>query len=101
MHCAKSILLFCLKTVGKTLEAVMNSVQAIRNIKAAINGSPRNSYIAELHLQIIKYAEFLQGVTGKEFCEGIGVGPSFGTEFAKMRKIAPRLRRAGMDPARI
>jgi hypothetical protein len=79
----------------------MNATHALRNIKAAIEGAPRNSYIAELHVQIIKYAEVLQNVTGKEFCEEIGVGPSFGTEFAKMRKIAPRLRSAGLDPSRI
>ena len=79
----------------------MNTTQAIRNIKTAINGAPRNNYIAELHVQIIKYADLLQNVTGKEFCEGLGVGPSFGTEFAKMRKIAPRLRSAGLDPTKI
>ena len=79
----------------------MNTTQAIKNIKTAINTAPRNSYIAELHVQIIKYADVLQNVTGKEFCEGLGVGPSFGTEFAKMRKIAPRLRKAGLDPMKI
>jgi hypothetical protein len=79
----------------------MNTTQAIKNIKTAINAAPRNSYIAELHVQIIKYADVLQNVTGKEFCEGLGVGPSFGTEFAKMRKIAPRLRKAGLDPMKI
>jgi hypothetical protein len=40
-------------------------------------------------------------MTAKEFCEGVGVAPSYGTEFAKMRKIAARLCRAGLDPARI
>ncbi len=79
----------------------MGELRAIRSIKAAINGAPRNSYIAELHLQIIKYANDLENVTGKQFCEAFGVGPSFGTEFAKMRKIAPRLKRAGLDPAKI
>jgi hypothetical protein len=76
----------------------MNATQALRNIKTAIEGAPRNSYIAELHVQIIKYADVLQNVTGKEFCEELGIGPAFGTEFAKMRKIAPRLRNAGLDP---
>lgn len=32
----------------------MNTTQAIRNIKTAINGAARNDYIAEFHLQIIK-----------------------------------------------
>jgi hypothetical protein len=79
----------------------MNATQALKNIKTAIEGAPRNSYIAELHVQIIKYADVLQNVTGKEFCEELGIGPAFGTEFAKMRKIAPRLRNAGLDPNRI
>jgi hypothetical protein len=79
----------------------VNTAQALRNVKTAVNAAPRNAYVAELHLQIIKYAEQLKGVTGKEFCEALGIGPSFGTEFAKMRKIAARLRNAGLDPAKI
>ena len=79
----------------------MNTTQAIKNIKNAITSSPRNDYVAELHLQIIKYADVLQNVTGKEFCAGLGIGPSFGTEFSKMRKIAPRLLKAGLDPTKI
>jgi len=79
----------------------MTATQALKDIKVAIDGAPRNSYIAELHLQIIKHAEVLQTVTGKEFCEGLGIGPAFGTEFAKMRKISERLRNAGLDPAKI
>jgi len=70
-------------------------------IKRAIERAPRNGYVAELHLQVIKYAELLDGVSGREFCEGVGVGPAWGTEFAKMKKIAPRLRAAGLDPDRI
>ena len=79
----------------------MNATEAMKNIKAALQGAPRNGYIAELHVQIIKYADVLQTVSGKEFCEEVGIGPAFGTEFAKMRKIAPRLRSAGLDPSRI
>jgi len=79
----------------------MNTVQALKQIKTAINSAPRNDYIAELHLQVIKYADLLQTTTGKEFCEGIGVGPSFGTEFSKMRKIAARLRNAGLDTSKL
>lgn len=70
-------------------------------IKFALDHAPRNAYIAELHLQIIKYADALGDVTGREFCEGLGIGSSFATEFAKMRKIAGRLRDAGLDPTKI
>jgi hypothetical protein len=79
----------------------MNTIQAIKNIKSAINSAPRNDYVAELHVQVIKYADVLQNVTGKEFCAELGIGPAFGTEFAKMRKIASRLRKAGLDPNKI
>jgi hypothetical protein len=50
---------------------------------------------------MIKYADVLQNVTGKEFCEMLGIGSSFGVEFNKMRKIAVRLRSAGLNPDKI
>jgi len=79
----------------------MAHADTLTSIKAAIEGSPRNGYIAELHLQMIKYADELQDMTGKEFCNALGIGPSFGTEFSKMRKIAGRLKDAGLDVSRI
>ncbi len=79
----------------------MSVNQVILQIKEEIEEAPRNAYVAELHLQVIKHSEVLQNVTGKEFCEALGIGPSFGTEFAKMKKIAPRLKNAGLDVTRI
>lgn len=70
-------------------------------IKKAIDAAPRNGYVAELHLQVLKYADELDGVTGKEFCEKLGIGPAWGSEYAKMRKISDRLRKAGLVPERI
>lgn len=70
-------------------------------IKEAINAAPRNGYVAELHLQVLKYSDALVGVTGRDFCEGVGIGPSFGTEYSKMRKIAARLKDAGLDVNKI
>lgn len=75
----------------------MKAFDAMARIKTAIEASPRNGYIAELHVQVIKYAEVLEGVKGREFCEAVGLTPAFGTEFAKMRKIAARLVNAGLD----
>lgn len=72
-----------------------------RSIRQAIDGAPRNDYSAELHLQVIKYAERFQEVAAKDFCAGVGIAPSYGAEFAKMRKIAARLRNAGLDPAKL
>ena len=79
----------------------MNATEAMQRIKAAIEASPRNGYIAELHLQVIKYGEYLQTTTGADFCEQVGLRPSFGTEFMKMKKIAERLRKAGLNPEKI
>mgnify|MGYP001216132993 CR=1 FL=1 len=79
----------------------MIPTSVIENIKTAINQSPRNFYVAELHLQVIKYADLFEEVTGKEFCEALGIGESFGTEFSKMRKIAPRLKGAHLDVSKL
>ena len=79
----------------------MKAAEAIKKIKGAIETSPRNGYVAELHLQVIKYADYLQDISGKEFCMALGIGPSFGTEFLKMKKIAHRLKDAGLDVTRI
>jgi hypothetical protein len=79
----------------------MSTMEILNRIKKEIDAAPRNGYIAELHLQMIKYSEELQNVTGREFCEELGIGPAFGTEFSKMRKIAPRLIKAGLDVRRI
>lgn len=64
---------------------------------SALSSAPRNQYTAELHLQMIKYADDLKTITAKEFCEGVGLRSSFGTEFSKMRNLLGRLKAAGMD----
>ena len=71
------------------------------SIKKAIDGAPRNGYVAELHLQVLKYADQLEDVSGKEFCAKLNLGPAWGTEFSKMRKISARLRKAGLNPGKI
>ena len=75
----------------------MNTHEILMCIKSATDSAPRNFYTAELHLQIIKYADELEALTGKEFCEGLGLGLAYGTEFAKMRKIAGRLKKANLN----
>lgn len=71
------------------------------NIKQALEKAPRNQYTAELHLQMIKYADELKSITSKEFCEGLGIKPSFGTEFSKMRNLTERLKAAGLNVNKI
>lgn len=72
-----------------------------KSIKTAINGSPRNAYVVELHAQILKYATRLQDVNAQEFCAALEIPKSYGTEFSKMIKLAQRLKAAGLDTARI
>ncbi|PZU67334.1 MAG: transcription factor [Sphingobium sp.] len=79
----------------------MGSENVFEAIKQAIEGAPRNGYVAELHLQCIKYAAALEGISGREFCERLELGNAWGTEFAKMRKIAPRLKAAGLNIEKI
>ena len=71
------------------------------SIKQALNDAPRNQYTAEMHLQMIKYAEDLKSITAKEFCEGVGLKSSFGTEFSKMRNLTTRLKAAGLNTTQL
>ena len=70
--------------------------EIFESIKTALDQAPRNKYISELHLQMIKYADALGNITAKEFCESLGLRPSFGTEFSKMRNLTERLKAAGL-----
>jgi hypothetical protein len=79
----------------------MTNQLALKEIKDAIERAPRNGYVAEIHLQVLKHAHMLEAVSGKDFCAALDLRPAWGTEFSKMKKIAPRLRAAGMDPSRI
>jgi hypothetical protein len=79
----------------------MQKSQIFDRISRAIERAPRNAYVAELHLQCLKYAGELDTVSGREFCEGVGLKPAWGTEFVKMRKIFSRLKDAGLDPSQI
>lgn len=75
----------------------MNENAIYNLIKDALADAPRNQYTAELHLQMIKYADELKNITAKEFCEGVGLRQSFGTEFSKMRNLTKRLKAAGLN----
>lgn len=76
----------------------MNENEVYERIKQVLADAPRNQYTAELHLQMIKYADELKNITAKEFCEGVGLRSSFGTEFSKMRNLTRRLKAAGLNP---
>ena len=74
----------------------MSEQQLYERIRLAMNEAPRNRQTAELHLQMIKNADDLKNITSKEFCEGVGLPLSYGTEFSKMRNITERLKAAGL-----
>jgi hypothetical protein len=80
----------------------MNSEQQIyAAIKKALNGAPPRAKLAEMHLQLIKYADQLKHLPREDICDGIGVNQSFRTVVAKMFKITDRLKSAGLDTNRI
>ena len=79
----------------------MNENEIYERIKQVLADAPRNQYTAELHLQMIKYADELKNIIAKEFCEGVGLRSSFGTEFSKMRNLTQRLKAAGLDTAKL
>lgn len=74
----------------------MNENDIYNHIIQALESAPRNQYTAELHLQMIKYADELKNITAKEFCKEVGLRQSFGTEFSKMRNLTQRLKAAGL-----
>lgn len=75
----------------------MSEQKIFEQIKDALIDAPRNQYTAELHLQMIKYADDLKHITSKEFCEGVGLKQGLGTEFSKMRNLTQRLKAAGLN----
>ncbi|MEC8327236.1 MAG: transcription factor [Pseudomonadota bacterium] len=75
----------------------MNEQKIFEKIKEELNNAPRNQFTLELHLQMIKYADDLKNITAKEFCAGVGLKESFGTEFSKMRNLTHRLKSAGLN----
>lgn len=79
----------------------MSEYEIFERIKLVLASAPRKQYTAELHLQMIKYADELKNITAKEFCEGVGLRSSFGTEFSKMRNLTSRLKAAGLNTEKI
>ncbi len=76
----------------------MQTSGMFEQIKRALETAPPNGYVAELQLQILKHADLLEGMSGREFCEKLDLNRSWGAEFAKMKKISRRLRDAGLRP---
>ncbi len=79
------------------VKVMINEQDIYERIKQVLANAPRNQYTAELHLQMIKYADELKNITAKDFCEGVGLTQSFGTEFSKMRNLTQRLKTAGLN----
>lgn len=79
----------------------MNENEIYERIKQVLTDAPRNQYTAELHRHMIKCADELKNITAKEFCEGVGLRSSFGTEFSKMRNLTQSLKAAGLDKAKL
>ena len=79
----------------------MTTREILNGIREAVDQAPKGEKTAVRHIQIIKHAEALSGVTEREFCETLGWRKSWGSEFSKMKKIASRLQAAGLDVDRL
>ena len=63
-------------------------------IKKALRDAPPRAKSAEMHLQLIKYADKLKHVPSDIVCDRIGVSQSF-------RTVVNRLKAAGLDVSKI
>ena len=79
----------------------MTEIEIYERIRQVLVDAPRNQYTAELHLQMIKYADELKSITSKEFCEETKFSVGYGSEFSKMRNITERLKAAGLDVSKL
>jgi hypothetical protein len=70
-------------------------------IRTAVSKAPAREKTAELHLQLLKYANQLRHVDRKSICEELRIGVSYTAEIGKMRNIAARLIDAGLDLSKI
>lgn len=66
-----------------------------------VSKAPRNKRTQVIHLQMLKYADQLEHVTARDFCEGVGLPQSFSGEFSKMRNLIDKLKQAGLDVRKI
>lgn len=79
----------------------MTKAEIFRHIANAIKAAPDKQRTAEMHLQMIKWADELSDLSGRAFCDSVGLGPFFAAEFSKMKNSAQRLKAAGLDAALI
>lgn len=70
-------------------------------IKKALADAAPGAKTAELHLQLIKYADTLKHLNCEVVCEGIGINTSFRSEVLRIVKITERLKSAGLDVSRL
>ncbi len=64
----------------------MSENEIYRRITLALDKAPRNQFTVELHLQMLKHADELKHITEREFCEGVGFRPGFGTKSRNLVK---------------
>lgn len=79
----------------------MTHDEIFKLIVSAVNNAPRNQQTAELHIQMIKYADQLKAISSKAFCEATKLPIGYGSEFSKMRNITERLKAAGLDVSKL
>lgn len=79
----------------------MTRKEITKHIRKKIKDAPQGNLYTVMHLQMIKFYKELENLSGREFCEEVEISPKYGTEFSKMRRIAPELVKAGLDTSLI
>lgn len=82
-------------------DKTVTQTEIMRHIQRKIENALPGTRTKVMHLQMIKFHKELEDLTGAEFCRGVGIGKSFGTEFLKMRSVGPELVNAGLDTSLI
>ena len=79
----------------------MTRAKIMKQIEKKIKNAPERNLVREIHLQIIKFHKELEGLSGREFCEGVNIRLAYKAEFSKMQRLAPKLIAAGLDTSLI
>jgi hypothetical protein len=66
-----------------------------------IQSAVRPYRTSSIYLQVIKFAEEVSQITGRQCALDLGLTRNLVSEIHKARKLAPELRRAGLDTTKI
>jgi hypothetical protein len=66
--------------------------ELFREMKEAIDiASQKHSKKTEVHYQILKNAQKLEGISSEDFCKRLGLSKGYNIEFKNMMRLAKRI----------